>query len=124
MMNKKVTEQKFKLSSNERLLLKKVASYYEDGLHKIGPNSNELSIVINQAPVTEDEMVGIIIAAYKHNLNIKKDDEYETKETLDDFIIASQFFIKIFKSQTSVGNFTKIIRELVALNNKDLTSKW
>ena len=53
--------EKFKLSTRERLLLNKVKSYFPDGLHKIGPNSDELFIVLNQAPLNEDDMKDCII---------------------------------------------------------------
>jgi hypothetical protein len=48
--------EKYKLSTGEKLLLNKVKSYFPDGLHKIGPNSDELFIVLNQAPLNEDDM--------------------------------------------------------------------
>ena len=63
-------KEKFKLSARERLLLYKIRSYYEDGLHKIGPRSHELHTVLNQKPLSEDDMRDCIIAAYKNNLNL------------------------------------------------------
>ena len=111
----------FKLSTREKLLLNKVKSYFPDGLHKIGPNSDELFIVINQAPLNEDDMKDCIIAAYKNNLNITTKKKYEGKESLDNFLIAIQTYKEIFKkSAKSLSNYEKIIRELVSLNNQDL----
>ena len=111
----------FKLSTREKLLLNKVKSYFPDGLHKIGPNSDELFIVINQAPLNEDDMKDCIIAAYKNNLNIATKKKYEGKESLDNFLIAIQTYKEIFKkSAKSLSNYEKIIRELVSLNNQDL----
>ena len=111
----------FKLSTREKLLLNKVQSYFSDGLHKIGPNSDELFIVLNQAPLNEDDMRDCIIAAYKNNLNILSKKKYDGKERLDNFLIAIQTYKEIFKtSSKSFENYNKIISELVSLNNKDL----
>jgi hypothetical protein len=111
----------FKLSTREKLFLNKVKSYFPDGLHKIGPNSDELFIVLNQAPLNEDDMKDCIIAAYKNNLNITTKKKYEGKESLDNFLIAIQTYKEIFKkSAKSLLNYNKIISELVSLNNKDL----
>jgi hypothetical protein len=111
----------FKLSTREKLLLNKVQSYFPDGLHKIGPNSDELFIVLNQAPLNEDDMRDCIIAAYKNNLNISSKKKYDGKERLDNFLIAIQTYKEIFKtSSKSFENYNKIISELVSLNNKDL----
>jgi hypothetical protein len=111
----------FKLSTSEKLLLNKVKSYFPDGLHKIGPNSDELFIVLNQAPLNEDDMRDCIIAAYKNNLNITTKKKYEGKESLDNFLIAIQTYKEIFKkSAKSLANYEKIIIELVSLNDQDL----
>ena len=111
----------FKLSIREKLLLNKVKSYFPDGLHKIGPNSDELFIVLNQTPLNEDDMRDCIIAAYKNNLNITTKKKYEGKESLDNFLIAIQTYKEIFKkSAKSLSNYNKIIIELVSLNNQDL----
>jgi hypothetical protein len=111
----------FKLSIREKLLLNKVKSYFPDGLHKIGPNSDELFIVLNQTPLNEDDMKDCIIAAYKNNLNITTKKKYEGKESLDNFLIAIQTYKEIFKkSAKSLSNYNKIIIELVSLNNQDL----
>ena len=111
----------FKLSTREKLLLNKVKSYFPDGLHKIGPNSDELFIVLNQAPLNEDDMKDCIIAAYKNNLNILLKKKHDRKESLDNFLIAIQTYKEIFKkSAKSFENYNKIITELVSLNNKDL----
>jgi hypothetical protein len=113
-------KEKFKLSARERLLLYKVRSYYEDGLHKIGPNSDELFIVLNQAPLNENDMKDCIIAAYKNNLNLSSK-KYDGKESLDNFLISIQTYNEIFKnSSKSFENYDKIISELVSVNNKDL----
>jgi hypothetical protein len=114
-------KEKFKLSARERLLLYKIRSYYEDGLHKIGPRSYELNIVLNQKPLNEDDMRDCIIAAYKNNLNITTKKKYEGKESLDNFLIAIQNYKEIFKKTVkSLSNYEKIIIELVSLNNQDL----
>ena len=111
----------FKLSTREKLLLNKVKSYFPDGLHKIGPNSDELFIVLNQAPLNEDDMRDCIIAAYKNNLNLSSKKKYDGKESLDNFLISVQTYKEIFKnSSKSFENYNKIISELVSLNNKDL----
>jgi hypothetical protein len=118
---KKMKKDKFKLSARERLLLHKIRSYYEDGLHKIGPRSYELNIVLNQKPLNEDDMRDYIIAAYKNNLNITTKRKYEEKESLDSFLISVQTYKEIFKnSAKSLENYNKIISELVFLNNQDL----
>ena len=114
-------KEKFKLSARERLLLYKIRSYYEDGLHKIGPRSYELNIVLNQKPLNEDDMRDCIIAAYKNNLNITTKKKYEGIESLDNFLIAIQNYKEIFKKTVkSLSNYEKIIIELVSLNNQDL----
>jgi hypothetical protein len=111
----------FKLSIREKLLLNKVKSYFPDGLHKIGPNSDELFIVLNQTPLNEDDMKDCIIAAYKNNLNLSSKKKYDGKESLDNFLISVQTYKEIFKnSSKSFENYNKIISELVSLNNKDL----
>jgi hypothetical protein len=111
----------FKLSTREKLLLNKFIYYFHDGLHKIGPNSDELFIVLNQAPLNEDDMKDCIIAAYKNNLNIATKKKYDGKESLDNFLVAIQTYKEIFKkSAKSFENYNKIITELVSLNNKDL----
>lgn len=110
---------KYKLSARERLLLYKIRSYYEDGLHKIGPNSDELFIVLNQAPLNEDDMKDYIIAAYKNNLNLLSKKKYDGQESLDNFLISIQTYKEIFKnSSKSIENYDKIITELVFLNNQ------
>ncbi len=112
---------KYKLSTRERLLLNKVKSYFPDGLHKIGPNSDELFIVLNQAPLNEDDMKDCIIAAYKNNLNLSPKKKYDGQESLDNFLIAIQSYKEVFKkSPKSIENYNKIIAELVSLNNKNL----
>ena len=117
-------KEKFKLSARERLLLYKIRSYYEDGLHKIGPRSHELHTVLNQKPLSEDDMRDCIIAAYKNNLNITTKRKYEEKESLDNFLIAIQTYKEIFKnSDKSFKNYNKIIKELVFLNNQDLVKR-
>ena len=78
-------KEKFKLSARERLLLYKIRSYYEDGLHKIGPRSYELNIVLNQKPLNEDDMRDCIIAAYKNNLNITTKKNMKAKRVLTIF---------------------------------------
>ena len=78
-------KEKFKLSARERLLLYKIRSYYEDGLHKIGPRSYELNIVLNQKPLNEDDMRDCIIAAYKNNLNITTKKKMRVKRVLTIF---------------------------------------
>jgi len=113
--------QKIKLSTREKLLLNKVKSYFPDGLHKTGPNADELFIVLNQAPLNEDDMRDCIIAAYKNNLNLSSKKKYDGQESLDNFLIAIQSYKEVFKkSPKSIENYNKIIAELVSLNNKNL----
>ena len=110
---------KFVLSKREKVLWLKVHAINPDTMYKDGPTSWELAAIIHEASrkdyqykFSEEMMSDLIVGSYKNNLNISPNKKLDKKEGLEDFIIASLEFLKVYKSSTTHENFINLIRKL------------
>ena len=118
---------KFVLSKREKVLWLKVHAINPDTMHKDGPTSWELAAIIHEASrkdyqykFSEEMMSDLIVGSYKNNLNISPNKKLDKKEGLEDFIIASLEFLKVYKSSTAHENFTNLIRKLTLIYKDDV----
>ena len=118
---------KFVLSKREKVLWLKVHAINPDTMHKDGPTSWELAAIIHEASrkdyqykFSEEMMSDLIVGSYKNNLNISPNKKLDKKEDLEDFIIASLEFLKVFKSSTTHENFINLIRKLTHIYKDDV----
>ena len=107
---------KFVLSKREKVLWLKVHAINPDTMHKVGPTSWELAAIIHEASrkdyqykFSEEMMSDLIVGSYKNNLNISPNKKLDKKEGLEDFIIASLEFLKVYKSSTAHENFINFL---------------
>jgi len=118
---------KFVLSKREKVLWLKVHAINPDTMHKDGPTSWELAAIIHEASrkdyqykFSEEMMSDLIVGSYKNNLNISANKKLDKKEGLEDFIIASLEFLKVYKSSTTHENFINLIRKLTLIYKDDV----
>ena len=118
---------KFVLSKREKVLWLKVHAINPDTMHKDGPTSWELAAIIHEASrkdyqykFSEEMMSDLIVGSYKNNLNIPPNKKLDKKEGLEDFIIASLEFLKVYKSSTAHENFINLIRKLTHIYKDDV----
>jgi len=118
---------KFVLSKREKVLWLKVHAINPDTMHKDGPTSWELAAIIHEASrkdyqykFSEEMMSDLIVGSYKNNLNISPNKKLDKKEGLEDFIIASLEFLKVYKSSTTHKNFINLIRKLTHIYKDDV----
>ena len=118
---------KFVLSKREKVLWLKVHAINPDTMHKDGPTSWELAAIIHEASrkdyqykFSEEMMSDLIVGSYKNNLNISPNKKLDKKEGLEDFIIASLEFLKVYKSSTTHENFTNLIKKLTQIYKDDV----
>jgi hypothetical protein len=118
---------KFVLSKREKVLWLKVHAINPDTMHKDGPTSWELAAIIHEASrkdyqykFSEEMMSDLIVGSYKNNLNISPHKKLDKKEGLEDFIIASLEFLKVYKSSTTHENFINLIRKLTHIYKDDV----
>ena len=118
---------KFVLSKREKVLWLKVHAINPDTMHKDGPTSWELAAIIHEASrkdyqykFSEEMMSDLIVGSYKNNLNISPNKKLDKKEGLEDFIIASLEFLKVYKSSTAHENFINLIRKLTLIYKDDV----
>ena len=118
---------KFVLSKREKVLWLKVHAINPDTMHKDGPTSWELAAIIHEASrkdyqykFSEEMMSDLIVGSYKNNLNISPNKKLDKKEGLEDFIIASLEFLKVYKSSTTHENFINLIRKLTHIYKDDV----
>ena len=118
---------KFVLSKREKVLWLKVHAINPDSMHKDGPTSWELAAIIHEASrkdyqykFSEEMMSDLIVGSYKNNLNISPNKKLDKKEGLEDFIIASLEFLKVYKSSTTHENFTNLIKKLTQIYKDDV----
>ena len=118
---------KFVLSKREKVLWLKVHAINPDTMHKDGPTSWELAAIIHEASrkdyqykFSEEMMSDLIVGSYKNNLNISPNKKLDKKEGLEDFIIASLEFLKVYKSSTTHENFINLIRKLTLIYKDDV----
>ena len=118
---------KFVLSKREKVLWLKVHAINPDTMHKDGPTSWELAAIIHEASrkdyqykFSEEMMSDLIVGSYKNNLNISPNKKLDKKEGLEDFIIASLEFLKVYKSSTAHENFINLIRKLTHIYKDDV----
>ena len=118
---------KFVLSKREKVLWLKVHAINPDTMHKDGPTSWELAAIIHEASrkdyqykFSEEMMSDLIVGSYKNNLNISANKKLDKKEGLEDFIIASLEFLKVYKSSTTHENFINLIRKLTHIYKDDV----
>jgi hypothetical protein len=121
---------KFVLSKREKVLWLKVHAINPDTMHKDGPTSWELAAIIHEASrkdyqykFSEEMMSDLIVGSYKNNLNISPNKKLDKKEGLEDFIIASLEFLKVYKSSTTHENFINLIRKLTHIYKDDVKNK-
>ena len=120
-------KKKFVLSKREKVLWLKVHAINPDTMHKDGPTSLELAAIIHEASrkdyqykFSEEMMSDLIVGSYKNNLNISPNKKLDKKEGLEDFIIASLEFLKVYKSSTTHENFINLIRKLTHIYKDDV----
>jgi hypothetical protein len=118
---------KFVLSKREKVLWLKVHAINPDTMHKDGPTSWELAAIIHEASrkdyqykFSEEMMSDLIVGSYKNNLNISPNKKLDKKEGLEDFIIVSLEFLKVYKSSTAHENFINLIRKLTLIYKDDV----
>ena len=118
---------KFVLSKREKVLWLKVHAINPDTMHKDGPTSWELAAIIHEASrkdyqykFSEEMMSDLIVGSYKNNLNISPNKKLDKKEGLEDFIIASLEFLKVYKSSTTHENFINLIKKLTHIYKEDV----
>ena len=118
---------KFVLSKREKVLWLKVHAINPDTMHKDGPTSWELAAIIHEASrkdyqykFSEEMMSDLIVGSYKNNLNISPNKKLDKKEGLEDFIIASLEFLKVYKSSTRHENFINLIKKLTHIYKDDV----
>ena len=118
---------KFVLSKREKVLWLKVHAINPDTMHKDGPTSWELAAIIHEASrkdyqykFSEEMMSDLIVGSYKNNLNISPNKKLDKKEGLEDFIIASLEFLKVYKSSTTHENFINLIKKLTHIYKDDV----
>ena len=121
---------KFVLSKREKVLWLKVHAINPNTMHKDGPTSWELAAIIHEASrkdyqykFSEEMMSDLIVGSYKNNLNISPNKKLDKKEGLEDFIIASLEFLKVYKSSTTHENFINLIRKLTHIYKDDVKNK-
>ena len=120
-------KKKFVLNKREKILWLKVRAINPDTMHKDGPTSLELAAIIHEASqkkyvytFSEEMMSDLIVGSYKNNLNISPNKKLDKKEGLEDFIIASLEFLKVYKSTTTYENFINLIRKLTHIYKDDV----
>ena len=120
-------KKKFVLSKREKVLWLKVHAINPDTMHKDGPTSWELAAIIHEASrkdyqykFSEEMMSDLIVGSYKNNLNISPNKKLDKKEGLEDFIITSLEFLKVYKSSTTHENFINLIRKLTHIYKDDV----
>ena len=118
---------KFVLSKREKVLWLKVHAINPDTMHKDGPTSWELAAIIHEASrkdyqykFSEEMMSDLIVGSYKNNLNISPNKKLDKKEGLEDFIIESLKFLKVYKSSTTHENLINLIRKLTHIYKDDV----
>ena len=118
---------KFVLSKREKVLWLKVHAINPDTMHKDGPTSWELAAIIHEASrkdyqykFSEEMMSDLIVGSYKNNLNISPNKKLDKKEGLEDFIISSLEFLKVYKSSTTHENFINLIKKLTHIYKDDV----
>ena len=118
---------KFVLSKREKVLWLKVHAINPDSMHKDGPTSWELAAIIHEASkkdyqykFSEEMMSDLIVGSYKNNLNISPNKKLDKKEGLEDFIIASLEFLKVYKSSTTHENLINLIKKLTHIYKDDV----